>query len=238
MDNGGIRFVLFMQGCAMRCRFCHNPDTWLKKGRTVTVDEIMRQLRSYRVFFELSGGGLTVSGGEPLLQQRFVRELFLDAGSEGIHRALDTSGFCQHGCFEAILDVADLLLFSIKAIDPELHRDLTCVDNYEILANLHQAATAPLQLRLRYVLIPGVNDSDRDISALVDLAHSLPGKVEVEVLPYHRLGKHKWQQLGMEYPMEDIKEPTVLEVQRVVQILDHEKLAVYATRESGSPLGY
>jgi len=207
VDNGGIRFVLFMQGCAMRCAFCHNPDTWLKAGRPVTVEEVLRWLLDYKDFFDRSGGGLTVSGGEPLLQWRFVKELFRACGEEGVHRALDTAGYCRHGNFREVLGHTDLLLFSVKVINPARHRSLTGVDNSLILENLGLAVRAGIELVVRYVLIPGVNDSPGDLAELAALLRSL-GNPPLELLPYHRLGTAKWEQLGLHYALPGVPEAT------------------------------
>lgn len=210
VDNGGVRFVLFMQGCAMRCVFCHNPDTWLRRGKEVSVEEIIRQLLDYKVFFDASGGGLTVSGGEPLLQHRFVRALFIECGRHGIHRALDTAGYCRHGDFASLLDCTDLLLFSVKAVDPEKHLRLTGVKNDLILSNLRTAAAAGTEIVVRYVLIPTVNDSEKDLDDLADLVASLGdrGRVKVDILPYNRMGIVKWKQLGLDCaPLEGVPEP-------------------------------
>ncbi|MEW6172265.1 MAG: pyruvate formate-lyase-activating protein [Bacillota bacterium] len=221
VDNGGIRYVLFMQGCAMRCMFCHNPDTWLRAGKEVTVPEIIRQLLDYKAFFDTSGGGLTVSGGEPLLQHKFVRELFMESGKHGIHRALDTSGYCRHGDFVSLLDCTDLLLFSVKVVDSEKHWKLTGVKNDVILANLRAAAARGKDIVVRYVLIPTVNDSDRDLYDLAGLVSALNGgrKPKVDVLPYNRMGIMKWKQLGLDCALEGVPEPSPEDLARARQTL-------------------
>lgn len=201
VDNGGIRFVLFLQGCALHCRFCHNPDTWLQKGRPVTVEQIVDQLKDYKHFFDLSGGGLTVSGGEPLLQPQFVKDLFIQAGEMGIHRALDTSGYCRKGNILEVLPHTDLVIFSIKAVDPEKHRRLTETGNEEILKNLQAAVHSPVELVICYVLIPGINDSTRDAQDLSRLVKSFPRDVPVQILPYHKMGAMKWRELGLCDPL-------------------------------------
>lgn len=221
VDNGGIRFVLFMQGCAMRCAFCHNPDTWLKAGRPVTVEEVLGWLLDYKVFFDRSGGGLTVSGGEPLLQWRFVRKLFRACGVEGVHRALDTAGYCRHGNFREVLEHIDRLLFSVKVVDPARHRSLTGVDNSLILENLGLAARARAELVVRYVLIPGVNDSAGDLADLAALLGKL-GDPPVELLPYHRLGTAKWEQLGLQYALPEVPEATPEDVAAARETLRRE----------------
>ncbi len=204
VDNGGIRFVLFLQGCALHCRFCHNPDTWLSKGKPVAVAEIIEQLKDYKPFFDLSGGGLTVSGGEPLLQPGFVKELFIETGELGIHRTLDTSGYCRHGNILEVLPYTDLVIFSIKVIAPEKHKKLTNTGNEEILENLQSAVQSPADLVLCYVLIPTINDTSQDAEDLSHLVRSFPRRIPVQILPYHKLGTIKWRQLGLCDPLEQI----------------------------------
>lgn len=214
VDNGGIRFVLFLQGCALRCSFCHNPDTWLAKGKPVTVGEIIEQLKEYQTFFELSGGGLTVSGGEPLLQSGFVRELFIEAGKLGVHRALDTAGYCHRGNLQEVLPYTDLALFSIKAVDPEKHRQLTNRENEDIIRNLRLTADSPVQLVVCYVLIPGVNDSPEDARELAGLIRALRGDVPVDVLAYSKLGTIKWEEMGLCDPLAEVPPATPKQVDR------------------------
>ncbi|MCR4401416.1 MAG: pyruvate formate-lyase-activating protein [Firmicutes bacterium] len=218
VDDGGIRFVLFMQGCAMRCVFCHNPDTWLRLGREVTVDDVMREILDYKPFFEASGGGVTVSGGEPLLQHRFVRALFEQCGAHGLHRALDTAGYCKHGCFESVLDCTDLLLFSVKVVDQEKHVRLTGVKNDVILANLRLAAERGTNIVVRYVLIPTVNDSERDLCDVAKLVASLGDRVEADILPYDRMGVSKWKQLGLDCALDGVPEPTERDLARACRV--------------------
>lgn len=208
VDDGGIRFVIFMQGCPMRCMFCHNPDTWLNAGKPVTVDDMMHEIETYKVFFEASGGGVTVSGGEPLLQHRFVVELFNRCRDHGIHRTVDTSGFCKHGSFELVLESTSRMLFSVKVVDRTKHEELTGVDNDAIIENLKTAAKSDVELVVRYVLIPGVNDRDSDINDLASLLKSLDRNVEIDILPYHKLGIAKWEELGMQYGLKSVVEPT------------------------------
>lgn len=218
VDDGGIRFVLFMQGCAMRCVFCHNPDTWLRLGREVTVDDVMREILDYKPFFEASGGGVTVSGGEPLLQHRFVRALFETCGRHGLHRALDTAGYCKHGSFESVLDCTDLLLFSVKVVDEEKHVRLTGVRNHVILANLRLAVERGMDIVVRYVLIPTVNDSESDLHDVARLVASLGGRVRADILPYDRMGVPKWKQLGLDCALEGVPEPTTHDLARARRI--------------------
>lgn len=226
VDNGGIRYVLFLQGCALHCRFCHNPDTWLRKGQPVTVEEIVQQLKEYKPFFELSGGGLTVSGGEPLLQHLFVKELYVEAGKLGIHRTLDTAGYCRYGNMLEVLPHTDLVLFSLKVVNDEKHRRLTDRGNEEILKNLALVAASPVELVIRYVLIPTINDTEEDISDLIELLKSLPRLVSIEVLPYHKLGSAKWERLELCDPLRDIPPATKEQVSLLQERLERSGISV------------
>ncbi len=226
VDGKGIRFVVFMQGCAMRCQFCHNPDTWLKKGKEVTVQGIMKQLLEYKVFFDASGGGVTVSGGEPLLQYQFVSGLFDACGKEGINRAVDTSGYCRHGNFEMVLSRTDTMLFSIKVVDGEKHKKLTGVENDIILNNLNAASDSHVEIVIRYVLIPGVNDTDEDLKDFSTLVKELKKKVTVDILAYHKLGIEKWEELGMNYALEDVPEPSEEDIYRMRTRLNEAGIAM------------
>ena len=227
VDNGGIRFVLFLQGCALRCRFCNNPDTWLAKGKAVTVDEIIEQLIDYKPFFDLSGGGLTVSGGEPLLQPAFVKELFIKAGELGIHRVLDTSGYCRHGNLLEVLPHTDRVIFSIKVVDPEKHRRLTDTGNEEILRNLQEAVNSAAELVVCYVLIPTINDTEKDAWDLSQLIRSFHRRVPVQVLPYHKMGVVKWRELGLSDPLEKIPPASPEQVRDFQQQLVKNGVEIY-----------
>lgn len=227
VDNGGIRFVLFLQGCALHCRFCHNPDTWLQKGRQVTVEEIIDQLKDYKPFFDLSGGGLTVSGGEPLLQPHFVKELFEEAGKLGIHRVLDTSGYCRRGNILEVLPDTDLVIFSLKVVDPEKHHKLTDSGNEEILKNLQSVVQSQVELVICYVLIPGINDSPEDAAELSQLVRSFPREVPVQVLPYHKMGTVKWKELGLCDPLSNIPPATSEQVRSFQNRLSNSGIRIY-----------
>lgn len=213
VDNGGIRFVLFLQGCRLRCTFCHNPDTWLASGKPVEVAEIIEQLKSYKTFFDLSGGGLTLSGGEPLLQSSFVKELFIEAGKLGIHRALDTAGYCKRGDLQEVLPHTDQVIFSLKVVDPEKHRRLTERENIDIIKNLRLTAESQVQLVVCYVLIPGINDSPEDARDLADLVKSLNREVPVDVLAYSKLGSDKWGEMGLCDPLAGVAPATQEQVE-------------------------
>ena len=200
VDGPGIRYVLFLSGCRLRCGFCHNPDTWRRGDKSMTVTEVMEDMARNRQYYEASNGGITVSGGEPLLQADFVTELFQACRKQGVHTLLDTSGYASRHKIEKVLPTVDAISYSIKAVDPGKHQRLTGACNARIITNLaYVAARCPTVIR--YVLIPGVTDEDQDLALLAELVHSLPGEVPVEILGYHTLGQKKWRQLGIEYPL-------------------------------------
>jgi pyruvate formate lyase activating enzyme len=228
VDGRGIRYVLFLAGCKLGCKFCHNPDTWNDCGQTATADQILKNMERYRPYYDASDGGLTVSGGEPLLQPSFVAGLFKKCREKKIHTALDTAGFCPAENLEEVLPFTDAVLFSIKTADPVQHRNLTGATNELILKNLSTVAGTLLPLTLRYVVIPGVNNTPRDISRLARLIRSLPRSVPVELLPYHTMGKNKWENLGWRYPLEDVPAASsgdVLETRR--QLTSHGITVLY-----------
>lgn len=203
VDGQGIRYVLFLAGCALRCKFCHNPDTWQPTGRPVTVDAVLSDLARYEAFYRFSGGGVTVSGGEPLLQADFIAALFRACRKQGIHTTLDTAGFAAPAKLAQVLPYTDAVLFSIKTAIPDKHVWLTGRSPGPILENL-RVATARVPVTVRYVVIPGLTDTAADLAALAALLHGLPRLVAVELLPYHTLGRAKWEGLGRRYPLDGI----------------------------------
>ncbi|MCD7957772.1 MAG: pyruvate formate lyase-activating protein [Lachnospiraceae bacterium] len=225
VDGPGVRCVVFLQGCHMRCRYCHNPETWrMDGGEQMTAQELFVKVYRYRNYWKKKGG-LTVSGGEPLLQMEFVTELFALAKQHQVHTALDTSGnpfsleedYLRR--FDTLMDVTDLFLLDIKAVDASLHQSLTGQKNENILAMAHYLADHGKDLWIRHVLVPGLTDSGEDLAALRDLAKSLPTLRRLEVLPYHALGRFKWENLGIPYSLDGVPAPTEEEVKRAEQIL-------------------
>lgn len=225
VDGKGIRYVLFLAGCSLGCAFCHNPDSWVRGDKKITVEEVMVDLEQYRSFYESSGGGITVSGGEPLLQPEFVAELFKACHEAKIHTTVDTAGFYQQEVLDAVLKYTDHVLFSLKAVDAEVHQYLTKADNAQILKNLaYIAARKPISLR--YVVVPGINDTEKEISALAALLKKIGGEVKVELLGYHTMGVYKWQELGMDYKLADVKPASKADVQRVRVQLENAGIAM------------
>jgi len=224
MDGPGIRFVLFLQGCALRCRYCHNPDTWdMSAGREMSVGEALAEIEPYLDYYWQSGGGITISGGEPTLQAPFVAALLREAKSRfGLHTAIDSSGFCEPAHAEAcgLLDATDLVLLDLKLMDAARHEDLTSRPNDRILRFARHLSDTGRRMWIRHVLIPGVTDRREDLLALGRFIGSLRGVEKFELLPYHRMGVYKWRQLGLPYPLDGVREPTEREIERAKAVIE------------------
>ena len=225
VDGPGIRFIIFLKGCPLRCRFCHNPDTWaLTKGELRTADDLIEQALRYKTYWGKKGG-ITVSGGEPLVQIDFLTELCKKAKEKGIHIAIDTSGqlFTRTGSFfdkfNELMKYVDLVLLDIKHIDSEQHRWLTGKPNESILDCARYLSEINKPVWIRHVLVPAVNDSDDYLVPLRKFIDTLHNVEKVEVLPYHTLGLFKWEELGIEYGLPDTEPPTPQSVAHAREIL-------------------
>ncbi|MFC5703118.1 pyruvate formate-lyase-activating protein [Cohnella faecalis] len=221
VDGPGIRFVLFLQGCALRCAYCHNPDSWdAQAGTEMTVEQVLSEIEPYVDYYRSSGGGITVTGGEPTLQAPFLAELFRECKARfGLHTALDSSGFCEPSHAEDLLAVTDLVLLDLKMMDRTAHIALTSQPNDRILAFANHLSARGVRMWIRRVIVPGVTDGEAELRELRGFIDGLAGVDKVEVLPYHRMGVYKWQQLGLAYPLDGIVEPSEGEVQRARRIL-------------------
>lgn len=220
VDGPGIRYVVFMQGCPLRCKYCHNRDTWnMSQGRIISVYELMEDILKYKDFMKYSGGGVTLTGGEPTLQWRFIAELFRRCKEEDIHTALDTSGFVDINKADAFLSYTDLVLLDIKEMDPLKHKNLTGVANDKILAFAYHLDKLHITTWVRYVLVPGYTDAAEDIHALGRFVSQLSNVELVEVLPYHTMGAYKWEQLCLDYPLEGVPIPSDEQIETVKRIL-------------------
>ncbi len=218
-DGPGVRFVIFTQGCKMRCRYCHNPDTWkIGGGEEVTADELLKKALRYKAYWK-NGGGITVSGGEPLLQIDFLIDLFKKAKAQGVNTVIDTAGnpFTREepffSKFSALMEYTDLLMLDIKEINPLRHKDLTGFENTNILDMAHYLSDIGKPVWIRHVLVPGHSDFDEDLDALGAFVETLTNVQRVEVLPYHTLGKFKWENLGIKYSLEGVNPPSEERVQ-------------------------
>lgn len=213
-DGPGIRTTVFLKGCPLRCQWCHNPEAMAvqpeanQEGRILgeyrTADAVLAEVLKDRAYYEKSGGGLTLSGGEPLFQFGFARALLRQARQEGLHICLDTAGHVPQKHLAAVLEDVDLFLFDIKAHDAALHRALTAVDNQRILANLDYLYRAGAAIRLRCPLIPGVNDSAGHLQFIAGLARRYPRLEGIEIMPFHDMAAGKWTAVGKSWALEGL----------------------------------
>ena len=211
VDGPGIRYVLFMQGCPLRCIYCHNPDTWqVGSGTPITVDEVIVEFNKNKPFYK--NGGITVTGGEPLLQIDFLTELFKRARSENIHTCIDTSGIVYNPQnkdltekLDELLNYTDLVMLDIKHIDTKKHKDITGAGNENILEFAKHLEKANIPLWVRHIIIEGYTDKPEDLIALGEFIGKLKNLKALDVLPYHTMGVGKYKELGLAYPLEGME---------------------------------
>lgn len=216
VDGPGLRFVLFVSGCPLRCQYCHNPDTWDgKAGWPLAAETVIAEIAKYAHFLKLAHGGVTVSGGEPLSQPAFVTAILEGAKALGLHTALDTSGFLGSHADERLLAATDLVLLDIKSFDPAAYRHLTHQDLAPTLAFAERLAAQDKPIWLRYVLVPDLTDDLAQVAALARYAARLGNVRHVEVLPFHKMGEAKWEILGLRSPLADKPEPSAEVVESV-----------------------
>lgn len=220
VDGPGIRFVLFLQGCSLRCKYCHNRDTWdIKGGEFKSLDEIFQKILKYKNYI-YANGGVTVTGGEPLLQYEFLIELFKRLRKEKIHTCVDTSGMVAlNDKIKKLIDLTDLFLLDIKHIDPEKCKDLVGFSNKKELEFAKYLSENGKHMWIRQVLIPGYTDDEKDLLKLKEFISTLKTVDKIEILPYHSMGKYKWKELGFKYELEDIPEASKNDVKRAKEIL-------------------
>ena len=228
VDGPGMRFVLFMSGCQMRCLYCHNPDSWDRQGGTQrTVDDVIAEIGKYSLFLK-AAGGLTVSGGEPLVQAEFVHEVMRRCKQEyGLHTALDTNGLLAKKLSDDWFDVVDLVLLDIKHIDPKKHKRLTSAHLEPVIEFAQRRARMGKPTWIRYVLVPGYTDDVNDVERLATFVSSLKNVERVEILPFHKMGEFKWKEVGARYALTETPAPTPELVERVKKQFEaHGLLAV------------
>ena len=225
VDGPGVRYALFVQGCAMRCRYCHNPETWpCTIGEQQTPAQALQKALRYRTYWK-NNGGLTVSGGEPLLQIDFVSELFRLAKLQGVHTTLDTAGQPYttaepfYSKFETLMQNTDLVMLDLKAFYPDRHKALTGCDNTPILDMARWMGEHGKAMWIRHVLVPGLTDDEAELREMSDFIKSLGSVRRVEVLPYHTLGLFKWEKLGITYSLDGVQPPSEEAVQRAEELL-------------------
>lgn len=220
VDGPGIRFVIFMQGCTLKCKYCQNRDTWdLHGGTTYSVEELIEKILRYKNYI-IPNGGVTISGGEPLLQTKFLIELFTELKKYNIHTCIDTSGsFDLTSDIKKLIDLTDLFLLDIKCINDEKAKELTGVSNKKELAFAEYLSSIGKPMWIRQVLVPGITDDEQDLLALKDFISTLKSVEKVEILPYHDLGKFKWEKLGCKYELEGYRTANNEDVKRAKEIL-------------------
>ena len=230
VDGPGIRYIAFMQGCLMRCQYCHNRDTWdLEGGKEVSVDELMSQIMAYRPFLESSGGGVTASGGEAILQAEFVATLFKACKQQDIHTCLDTNGFVRKydPIIDELLDNTDLVLLDIKQMDDPTHITLTKVSNQRTLQFAQYLAERNKKTWIRYVVVNGFTDDVASAIKLAEFIKPMSNVEKVELLPYHQLGEHKWQAFGETSPLANVSPPSKETMLSIQQVFTERGIAAY-----------
>lgn len=222
VDGPGIRFVIFMQGCTLKCKYCHNRDTWeLHAGVPTSTQELIKHILNYKSYMDNSGGGVTISGGEPLLQAEFVTELFKELKELGIHTALDTAGSIPvSNQVKELLKYTDLVILDIKHIDDEKAKILTGFSNKNNLEFAKYLNNINKPMWIRQVLVPGYTDDKFDLKKLKNFIDTLTNVEKVEILPYHNLGSFKWEELGEKYELENVIPPSQEEIDKAKNILE------------------
>ena len=220
VDGPGIRFVLFLQGCHLQCKYCHNRDTWdVNGGKFKSLDDIFDKIMRYKNYI-YPNGGVTMTGGEPLLQSKFIFELFKKLKKEGIHTCIDTSGSLPlTDDIKNVLSVTNLVLLDIKHIDDAKCKELVGVSNKLELNFAKYLSDNNIPIWIRQVLVPGYTDDENDLLKLRDFLNTLKTVEKVEILPYHNMGEFKWKKLGFSYPLEGVREANQADVDRAKKIL-------------------
>lgn len=227
VDGPGIRHVIFLQGCQFKCLYCHNRDTWdLHSGSLFKVSELVEESLSYATFMDKSRGGVTVTGGEPLLQAEFVALFFSQLHKMGINTCLDTNGYASkylyEGVLKKLLDHTDLVMLDIKHMDNKKHRALTGIDNDITLQFAKHLQKVQQVSRIRYVVVPGYTDDMEDIKALAEFIAPMENVQRLELLPYHRMGRKKWLDFDEKYTLEDVQPPAANTMRKLKLFLENE----------------
>jgi pyruvate formate lyase activating enzyme len=247
-DGPGIRTTVFLKGCAANCWWCHNPESQsieiekaIRKnqlegreieeqeiiGRSITVPELLREISKDRIFFEESGGGVTFSGGEPLMQPEFLKDVLIYSRASGFHTTLDTTGYATAKIFDSIIPHVDLFLYDLKFIDDQLHQKYTGVSNQSILNNLKKISHSDSKFIIRYPVVPGITDEQRNVDQIMDFIVSLKHKkLKLDLLPYHTIARHKYHKMGMAYMMGDKKKPSIKSIKKLKNKLESVGLQV------------
>ena len=222
VDGPGIRFVLFLQGCHLQCKYCHNRDTWdINDGEYKSLDDIFEKIKKYKNYIIPSGGGITVTGGEPLLQVKFLIELFKKVKQEGITTCIDTSGMVNiTEDIKELLQYTDLVLLDIKHIDDEKCKQLVGTSNKKELEFARYLSENNIKMWIRQVIVPGYTDDEKDLIKLKEFLSTLKTVENVQLLPYHNMGKFKWEKLGQKYELENVRQANDDDIKRAKEILE------------------
>lgn len=222
LDGPGIRVVVFFQGCPLKCKYCHNRDSWnINDGKTYTADQIINEVIKYKSYMDASNGGLTVSGGEATMQIEFLNELFEKAKKKNIHTCLDTSGFVDIDSIKPVLKNTDLVILDIKHMDESKAKMLTGVSNKKALDLAKYLSDNNIPVWIRHVLIPGISDDTEHLKSLAKFVNNLTNVEKFEFLPYHTLGVYKWDNMGIPYELKHIRECTQEDVNRAMIIMNN-----------------
>lgn len=225
LDGPGIRYIAFLQGCPLRCQYCHNPDTWdPSSGNLLTASEIVEDVKKYKSYIQASNGGFTASGGEPLLQSKFILELFKLLKDEGVHTAIDTSGYIYNDSVKEALEYTDLVLLDIKSINRDVFENITAVKIDNTLKLMDYLQSINLPVWIRNVIVPDLSDNLDDIDQLGKYLSGFSNIDRVELLPFHKLGEFKWEQLGLSYNLSETKPPSHELMQTAKDIISSYKL--------------
>ncbi len=227
VDGPGVRYVVFLTGCPLSCPYCHNPDAQKMKGGVLrNIDDILTDIHDYRFFLEKAKGGVTISGGEPLAQLSFTKNLLHGCKKMGLHTALDTSGFLSEKVDDDMLDQIDLVLLDIKSGIPALYKKVTGVPLQPTINFAQRLAQKNKPVWIRFVLVPGLTDSPDNIEEVANIAASLGNVEKVELLPFHKMGEYKWDALNRPYMLKETKEPTPEEINKAKKIFERKGLKV------------
>jgi pyruvate formate lyase activating enzyme len=219
VDGPGMRVVVWTSGCQFRCQFCHNPDTWkMTNGMPVKLSRTLEEIRKYPHALKSMKGGLTISGGEPLLQRKFVINVLTGARQMGVHTALDTNGSLGKNVTDEDLGAVDLVLLGLKAFTPDVHRRLTSMDNEATIEFARRLAALRKPMWIRFVVVPGFTDDPAELEKVAEFAASLGNVERIDVLPFHQMGRFKWEKLGMDYKLKDAKPPSRETINQALEI--------------------
>lgn len=227
VDGPGIRYIIFTTGCPLNCVYCHNPDTRkMKSGRLVNSFDLLKEIHQYKDYHASTGGGVTISGGEPLVQPEFMSAIFEGCKAMGVHTALDTTGFLNNKVTDEQLKNVDLVLLDIKSMIPDIYKKITKVELQPTLDFAKRLENLGIKVWIRFVLVPGWSDRPDNVQALADFVASLTNVERLEVLPFHKMGEHKWQKMALDYELYDVQEPTKQQVEDVKKVFVDKGISV------------